>query len=440
MYDPLNDTELPNAAPRVGYWAGHSVEWPACLKQLPRTTDALVIGGGYTGLNAAIELRAQGREVTVIDAEQLAWGCSSRNAGFVMKSTGRLGLKHWHDSLGEDVGYAMANEHQLALEQIKAHVQHCPDHCDLREGGYVKLAHNKGAVKALRSQYQFLRSIQQPVTWLNKQQVADTIKTQHGFAGLKFDDCFAINPVKLAASVARQAHQAGVQLVEHCAATAMDRLDEGWRVHTAQGEIVARDVLFATNAYTTQKLFPGLTRRNLPVVSSVIVTPPLSRAQLDATGLKDDYAYMDTRVLKYYFRLLPDGRLLFGGRGAIRGANAENPRYARRLLAALHASFPALKDITHWDDFWSGWISVSLDDYPRVMQLDNNVYASMGYCGAGVSFSALAGKRLAEKACGLSLPTLPYYQSNLKPFPFAGFRRIGQWAFYHYGRLRDMWG
>ena len=64
MYDPLNDTELPKAAPRAGYWAGHPVKWPASLNQLPKTTDALVIGGGYTGLNAAIELRAQGREVT----------------------------------------------------------------------------------------------------------------------------------------------------------------------------------------------------------------------------------------------------------------------------------------------------------------------------------------------------------------------------------------
>lgn len=440
MYDPLNDSTLPAKASRVGYWTSHSVEWPAPAEQLPKKTDVLVIGAGYTGLNAALESREQGRTVTVIDAESLAWGCSSRNAGFVMKSTGRLGLKHWYDTLGAQGADAMAAEHQTALERIRTQVQHCPDRCDVRDGGYIKLAHNPGAVKALKQQYDFLRSIKQPVSWLTQQDVASTINTAHGFAGLRFDDCFAINPIKLAASVARQAQKAGATLVEQCTATAMTQVDGGWQVQTSQGVIAAHTVLFATNAYTTQRLFPKLARRNLPVVSSIIVTPPLSQAQLDATRLSDHYAYMDTRVLKYYFRLLPDNRLLFGGRGAIRGADADDPRYAKRLLAALHASFPALQGISQWEHFWSGWVSVSLDDYPRVMSLDKNVYASMGYCGAGVSFSSLAGKRLAEKACNIALPDLPYYQSELKPFPFAGFRRLGQWAFYHYGRMKDKWG
>lgn len=114
---------------------------------------------------------------------------------------------------------------------------------------------------------------------------------------------------------------------------------------------------------------------------------------------------MDTRILKYYFRLLPDNRLLFGGRGAIQGKSAEKPIYAKRLLQALHQTFPQLREVNKWEHFWSGWVSVSLDDYPRVGKVKDNIYASMGYCGAGVGFTALAGQRLAEAAMKKTCPS-----------------------------------
>jgi glycine/D-amino acid oxidase-like deaminating enzyme len=146
---------------------------------------------------------------------------------------------------------------------------------------------------------------------------------------------------------------------------------------------------------------------------------------------------MDTRALKYYYRKLPDNRILFGGRGAITGKSAEDPYYANRLLSVLKTSFPALGSLTI-DYAWSGWICMALDDLPHIYQNhENNVFYAMGYCGSGVSFSVQAGKRLAEKVAGKSVPNLPLYQKPLPKFPFAPLRRVGQWGYFHYGKIKD---
>jgi glycine/D-amino acid oxidase-like deaminating enzyme len=145
---------------------------------------------------------------------------------------------------------------------------------------------------------------------------------------------------------------------------------------------------------------------------------------------------MDTRTLKYYYRLLPDNRILFGGRGAIRGKDAADPIYARRLLAALKRCFSGLDDLTYQYQ-WSGWVGVSYDDLPRVATAEPNLFYAAGYCGSGLSFSALAGKRLAQRVVGEKLPALPIYHSTLPTFPMNVFRRQGQKMFYQWGRFKD---
>lgn len=439
MYDPLTDKHLAAAQPMTAsYWQKTTErEWPGSEK-LPAQTDLLVIGGGYTGLNAALTLAKEyQREVTLIDANRLAWGCSGRNAGFVMKSTGRLGLAQWAAKTGERTALRIADEHQQALELVEQHIQQCPDHCDVQRGGYIKLAHNAGAISPLRQQYQQLRQFQQPVSWLSADNLSDYLRSDNARAGIKFDDCFSLNPLKLAAATAKQAANSGVRLVENCSALSVKRLANGWHLATTEGDVRCRKLLVCTNAYTANPLIPALQGRSLPALSSIITTPPLTDEQLASTGLQPQHAYMDTRKLKYYFRLLPDKRILMGGRGAISGKHAQRPVYAEQLLSALKGSFPGLQELRNWDDFWSGWVSVSLDNYPRVGAVGDDLYAAIGYCGAGVSFSALAGRRLAQAAMGESLPTLPYYQMPLKRFPLARLRRLGQWAYYHYARVSD---
>ena len=439
MYDPLvNEPPGPHDAPEPSYWQQHTqANFPECV-DAPEEVEFAVIGAGYTGLNAARVLAENGRSVAVFEANQLAWGCSSRNAGFVMKSTGRLGLSVWAERLGNEVAQGIAAEHQKALQLVEETVQECPQHCQRQNGGYLKIAHKPGAIDPLKKQYDQLKQFNQPVEWLTHEQLSSLVSSPQAHAALRFTDCFALNPMLLAAATARRAVAAGAQLVEHCPVTkAVSLGGKGVYLQTAKGAVRARKLLVCSNGYTSGQLLPELASRSLPVLSSIITTPPLSKEQVESIKLSPQYAIMDTRILKYYFRLLPDNRLLFGGRGAIQGKNAADAVYAKRLLTALHQTFPQLRDINKWEHFWSGWVSVSLDDYPRIGKVKDNIYASMGYCGAGVSFTALAGQRLAEAAMEQPLPELPYYQSQLKPFPLPRFRRLGQWLYYHYGRLLD---
>lgn len=440
MYDPLvNAPPGPHDAPEPSYWQkATQAEFPECVDEVPEEVEFAVIGAGYTGLNAARTLAENGHSVAVFEANNLAWGCSTRNAGFVMKSTGRIGLSAWAERFDKNVAKGIADEHQAALQLIREITEQCPEQCQRQDGGYLKVAHKPSSINTLHEQYESLKKFEQPVEWLDKNALSQIINSPQAHAALRFTDCFAVNPVLLAAATARRAASAGAELIEHCPVTSsVSSKNNGVYLQTPKGNVRARKLLICSNGYTSQQLIPELASRSLPVLSSIITTPPLSKEQVKSIKLSPDYAIMDTRVLKYYFRLLPDNRLLFGGRGAIQGKNAENPTFAKRLLKALHQTFPQLKDITQWDNYWSGWVSVSLDDHPRIGQFNNNIYASMGYCGAGVSFSALAGQRLAECAMGKALPELPYYQSQLKPFPFPQFRRLGQWLYYHYGRLLD---
>ena len=141
-------------------------------------------------------------------------------------------------------------------------------------------------------------------------------------------------------------------------------------------------------------------------------------------GLTVNDLVMDTRLLKYYYRLLPDGRILFGGRGAVSGADADSAKQRLRLERALVQTFPQLEGL-YADYFWSGWISVALDSMPRVFSPSPGVFTSAGYCGAGVAFASLAGKRLAQLAAGGKLTSLAVLSDTLTEVPHATIQTYG---------------
>ena len=178
----------------------------------------------------------------------------------------------------------------------------------------------------------------------------------------------------------------------------------------------------------------------MPVLSQIIVTQPLTESELANCNFLTSNVAMDTRALKYYFRKLPDNRLLFGGRGAIHGKNAEDPYYSNRLLKVLKSSFPSLNQVKIAYS-WSGWICMALDDLPHIVKGDpsGNLFYSAGYCGNGVSFAVQAGKRLAQKVAGQEVPNLPFYEKALPNFPLPSFRRLGQWGYFQYGKIKDGW-
>jgi len=185
------------------------------------------------------------------------------------------------------------------------------------------------------------------------------------------------------------------------------------------------------------------------VLSNSLVTRPLTPAELEATNFLTTEVITDTRTLRFYYRRLPDNRVQIGSRSAITGADAPHPRHMQVLVDGLHRKFPALKGIPIEHSWW-GWVDVSHDMMPRITQPDTreSVYYALGYGGNGVSFSAHAGRRLAQRIAGKTDRAfdLPIYQRPLA-YPnvfnavrsrgFAPFRRLGQQMLYRWYYLRD---
>ncbi|MEY8879765.1 MAG: NAD(P)/FAD-dependent oxidoreductase, partial [Leptothrix sp. (in: b-proteobacteria)] len=203
-----------------------------------------------------------------------------------------------------------------------------------------------------------------------------------------------------------------------------------------------RRVAIATGAYTAPGLSPLLRGRSYPVLSNSIVTRPLTAQELVDTNFLSHAALTDTRTLRFYYRLLPDHRLQIGSRSAITGADAGRAAHQQLLVDGLHRKFPPLKGIAIAHSWW-GWVDVSHDMMPRITQPDpaQQVFYALGYGGNGVSFSAHAGRRMAQRIAGVDDAAfeLPIYASPLPGHALAPLRRLGQRLLYHWYHLRDEW-
>lgn len=435
MYDPITDP-FPN--PWQGYpesfWA--STVTPEKGEALHDQVDAdvAVIGAGYTGLSAAYHLQQKYRaKVVVIDANEIGWGCSGRNAGFVLGGTGRLSLNAMSQKWGAETAGQVYQEYLDAIDTVKRLIQKGNIDCDLTQGGYIKLAHNGKAARDMQRQVALLEPfLGKNVTYLSDQEVGDQlVRTSMAYGGLHFPNYFGLNPLKLVLGYSQLARQAGVKVFTNSPVTQFESKKNKHVLMTPSGSVTADKVIIATNGYTPKHLHSLVQNRHFPVLSSIIVTRPLSPEELDSINMHDGLMAMDSRAMKFYYRLLPDNRLLFGGRGAIRGKDAGHQVYAYKLQQGLARTFPSLRHIDA-AFYWSGWVSVSLDDFPRIWTSEDKSLAyAMGYCGSGVSFTAQAGKRLAQTLAGdTDMPDLPFWQSPLPRFPFARFRRLGLRAFY----------
>jgi glycine/D-amino acid oxidase-like deaminating enzyme len=444
MYDPLHD-DSPGCGEDypASYWANVSGDVPAHDQAITSDTDVdvAIIGAGYTGLSCALHLaREYGIKAHVLEANQTAWGCSGRNAGFILKSSGRMSYSQMAKQWGEEVMRGIYDEMCAGVDTVNQLISEGID-CQQQSPGYIKVAHRPNKLKELEA----LAKLQQnmfgyDVEILSKNELRQQyMDDKNAYGAIRYQDGFGLNPLKLAWGYQTLARQAGAKI--HCSSPVIDWQTNGTKqqLHTPNGIVSAQKVVIATNGYTPKGFHGLVADRTLPVLSQIIVTEPLTDGQIAACNFLTSNVVMDTRALKYYYRKLPDNRILFGGRGAISGKGADDPYYAKRLLAVLKTSFPALSTIKY-SYAWSGWICMSLDDIPHIYQNDEKtVFYGMGYCGSGVSYSVQAGKRLADKVAEQQVPNLPLYNKALPKFPFAPLRRVGQWGYFHYGKVKDNW-
>lgn len=443
MFDPLIDKKpAANNTYPDSYWAstaGNLASYPTLEQDIE--ADVAIIGGGFAGLSCAYHLaKFHNIKATVLEANEIGWGCSGRNGGFVLNGTGRLSFPQMQKKWGNDTAQRIYKEFRSAICTVDELIEQGNIQCDIIPGGYLKVAHKANLIPGLQQQARILSSqFNDPVQFIDAEQLkSEYLAGTEAHGALYFPYSFGIHPLKLAQGYATMTTQAGADIYTHSAVNQWTTENNQHLVHTDKGTVRAKKVVIASNGYTINRFHSCIDNRHFPVLSTIIVTKPLTQEELAACGFKPGLMVMDTRELKYYYRLLPDNRILFGGRGAIQGKHADDPIYQQRLLAALRQSFPQLSK-QQVDYCWSGWVSVSFDDYPRICQADEqgSIYYSMGYCGSGVSFTAQAGKRLAQRIAGEDIPDLPFMHSPLPKFPLSPLRRMGLWGFYHLGRFKD---
>jgi glycine/D-amino acid oxidase-like deaminating enzyme len=453
-YDPLvakNPGHGRDYAPT--YWVGTAGTPPEDDGPITRDTDAdvVIVGSGFTGLATALFLaREHGIRATVLEANQSIWGCTSRNGGQGQNASGRLYRSQWIARWGKQTALKLDAEIRAGYETFKSLVAQVP--CDAQPGGHLYVAHRDKKVEFLRNEAKVMREVfGYDTRMLSAAELRREYVNEAEACGAMLEpDGIGVHPLKLAHGYLRMARALGVKV--HPASPVLSVQKAGNGVHllkTPGGTVRARAVGFATGGYTSNGLHKSLNNKIMPVLSNSLVTRPLTADELAATNFRSTTFITDTRTLRFYYRKLPDNRVQIGSRSSITGADAPNPRHMQLLVNGLHRKFPALKGIAI-DYSWWGWVDVSHDMMPRVAQPDasESVFYALGYGGNGVSFSAHAGRRMAELIGGKRSKAfeLPIYDSPL-PYPnvlnvvesraFAPFRRLGQRALYHWYHLRD---
>lgn len=405
--------------------------------------DVAVIGSGYTGLSCAIHLaKEHGIKATVLEANRVAWGCSTRNGGQAQISAGRLKRSQWIERWGVDVAKKLHAEIAEGFDLFRDLINCGEFDCEVEDGGHLFIAHRAAIMPKLEAESRLLNeTFGYGTRILSREEVhRDHLRDEEAAGAMWEPDGIGVHAAKLAFGYLGMARRLGAKVHSGSPVIGWDTRNGIHYLATPGGTVRARAVAIATAGYTAPGMHDLTRHRLMPILSNSIVTRPLTEAERLACNFKSKLVLTDTRTLRHYYRQLPDGRVQIGSRSSITGADAENPKHLNALIEGLGRKFPALRGI-EIDYSWWGWVDVSHDMMPRIFQPDpaRTIYYALGYGGNGVMYSAQAGRRMAQlvagKRQGLDLPIFS------SPLPSHGmltpFRRLGQRAMYRWYYLKD---
>ena len=394
-----------------------------------RRVGIAVIGGGFTGLSAALHLAEQSADVAVLEAQEPGWGASGRNGGQV-----NPGLKHDPDQVeadfGPDLGGRMValsgDAPNLVFELIRRHQIVC---AALQSGTLRAAYHRRGADSVRRSAEQGARRDMQ-VMLLDRARTEAATGSRRYLCAMLDRRGGQVNPLGFARGLAQAAHQAGAAVHGGTPAIRVQRQGQYWEITTPTGTLRADTIVLATNAYS-DGVWPSLPRSIVPVFSGIVASEPLPE-ELARMVMPARAVLYEMGSVTVDYRLDEQNRLLMGGRSpqADISSPAELPylvNYARRL-------WPALRDI-RWTHAWSGQLAVTTDHYPHIHEPAPGVIACLGYNGRGVAMSTAMGPQLARRILGGGEIDMPI--TTMKQIPFHALWRGAVAGRVTYGRIRD---
>lgn len=408
----------------LSYWADTSRKGSSYVDNpLPDLVDCAVVGGGLTGISAAYHMAREGLRVALLERKHLAWGASGRNGGMAIP-----GIKHQVNPLfrqhGIDATRRMFRASFESVQLLKTLIAEKSIDCDLQETGSFAAAYRPSHLRSLEEWQRTLADRFGHATRLVPPgKMKEELGTEQYHGGLVDESSIGVHPAKFVFGMARCANEAGASLHEQAAVEHIQRTSDGFELTTARGTIRAKEVLIATNGYTGAAT-PRLRRHVFPLGSYIMVTEPMDEALADRIIPKRRMIY-DTKWVLFYFRILPDNRMMFGGRVSF--TRTDSQKSARMLRKGMLKLFPEL-DHLRVEYSWGGFLGMSFDRMAHTGQMDG-MYYSLGYSGRGFSMAAylgmkmaqiIAGKEVATPFSDLNFPTMLLYRKRPWFMPFAG--------------------
>ena len=421
------------ALQQQNYWLT-TAEFPSGdpSRPVPEVVDIAVIGAGFTGLSAARTLAKRGARVAVLESETIGWGASSRNGGMVLTGL-KLGVQKLKSMYGAERTRRMYAASLASLDCVEQIVKEEAIECDFSRCGHLEVACKKKHFDDYERQAEIIEvGFNHKLRVVPRSELNAEIGSSIYFGGMVDEISAGCNPAKYVAGLARSAMKAGAEIYERARVSTIERDarngEHGWKVTTSRGALWAHEVFIGTSGYTSA-VTPNLQKKIIPIGSFIITTEVLPKALAHELSPRNRMIY-DSKNYLYYYRLTPDGRMLFGGRAAFFPENDQTVmRSAALLRRGMIDVYPQLRD-ARVEYVWGGTLDFAFDIMPHAGQLDGMYYA-VGYAGHGVAMATYQGQRMAEMMAGdqvenpfvgIPFPGAPFGLYSGKPWflPLAG--------------------
>ncbi len=403
---------MKSPAPYPPSWYAASVdplpEQPAARGRIE--ADVCVLGAGYTGLSAALDLAEAGYRVVVLEAERIGWGASGRNGGQAI-----VGFGCEQDVLEREVGFEDARRlfdlSREGMALLHARIARHGIDCHWRDG-HASVPIKPRQERQLRHwQAHMAERYDYPMQWWGRDRLRATLASDRYLGAIYDARSGHLHPLRYALGLARAAMDAGVVIHEH---SRVLKLERGARpvLHTDQADVQCSFAVLAGNAWL-RGVAPELESRVMPVGTYIGATTPLDQARARAL-IGNDMAVADVNWALDYFRLSQDHRLLFGGRASY--STLPPPHLRGTMTRRMRRVFPQLRDV-EIEYVWGGYVDISLNRAPHWGRLGSNVYFAQGFSGHGVAATGLAGRVIAEAIRGQSERLDAFARIPHRPFP-----------------------